>query len=74
MNSCLSTSWTLDLLLHLDLGNVDGSEEADENQVELCLGRPYEGTFFSEDTAVFVITPNRRTFFFPETEKLNFGD
>ena len=25
-------------------------------------------------TNVFVITPNRRTFFFPETENLNFGD
>ena len=31
-----------------------------------------KGTFFSESTDVFVITPNRRTFFFPETE--NFGD
>ena len=29
--------------------------------------------FFSEDTDVFVITSNRRTFFFPETEYLNFG-
>ena len=28
----------------------------------------------SESTDVFVITPNRRTFFFPETEHLNFGD
>ena len=25
-------------------------------------------------TYVFVITPNRRTFFFPETENLNFGN
>ena len=31
-------------------------------------------TFLSEDTDVFVMTPNRRTFFFPETENLNFGD
>jgi hypothetical protein len=28
----------------------------------------------SEDTDIFVITPNRRTFFFPKTENLNFGD
>ena len=33
-----------------------------------------KGTFLSESTDVFVITPNRRTFFFPETENLNFGD
>ena len=30
--------------------------------------------FFLESIDVFVITPNRRTFFFPETENLNFGD
>ena len=34
----------------------------------------YKGTFFKESTDVFVITSNRRTFFFPETENLNFGD
>jgi hypothetical protein len=28
----------------------------------------------SEDTDAFVITSNRQTFFFPETENLNFGD
>ena len=33
-----------------------------------------EGTFLSDSTDVFVITPNRRTFFFPETENFNFGD
>ena len=33
-----------------------------------------QGTFFSESTDVFVITLNKRTFFFPETENLNFGD
>ena len=33
-----------------------------------------KGTFLSEDTDAFVITPNTRTFFFPETENLNFGD
>ena len=27
-----------------------------------------KGTFLPESTDVFVITPNRRTFFFPETE------
>ena len=34
----------------------------------------YKGTFLSESTDVFVITSNRRTFYFPETENLNFGD
>ena len=33
-----------------------------------------KGMFLSEGTDVFVITPNKRTFFFPETENLNFGD
>ena len=33
-----------------------------------------KGTFLSEDTDVFVIPPYRQTFFFPETENLNFGD
>ena len=35
-----------------------------------------KGTFLSEGTDVFVITPNKHkpTFFFPETENLNFGD
>ena len=32
------------------------------------------GTFLAEDTNVFAITSNRRTFFFTETENLNFGD
>ena len=33
-----------------------------------------KGTFLSVSTDVFVITPNRQTFFFPETENLNFAD
>ena len=33
-----------------------------------------KGTFLSDDNDVFVIISNRRTFFFPETENLNFGD
>jgi hypothetical protein len=28
----------------------------------------------SKGTDVFFITPNKETFFFPETETLNFGD
>jgi hypothetical protein len=28
----------------------------------------------SEDSDVFVISPNRRKFYFPELENLNFGD
>ena len=36
--------------------------------------KPDKGTFLSEDIYVFAITSNRRTFFFPETESLNFGD
>ena len=33
-----------------------------------------KGEFLSEDTDAFVITSNRRTFFFPETENLDFVD
>ena len=33
-----------------------------------------KGMFLSESTDVFVVTPNRRTFFFNETENLKFGD
>ena len=33
-----------------------------------------KGTFLLESTDAFVTTPNRRTFFFPETENFNFGD
>ena len=33
-----------------------------------------KGMILSEGTDVIVITPNRPTFFFPETENLNFGD
>ena len=40
-----------------------------ENLLKIC-----KGTFLSESTYLFVITPNRPTFFFPETENLNFGD
>ena len=38
------------------------------------FGTSVKGTFLLESTDIFVITPNRQTFFFPETEKLNFGD
>ena len=34
----------------------------------------FKGTFLSEDTDVFVISPNRQTFHFPEVDNLNFGD
>ena len=30
--------------------------------------------FLSKGTDFFVITPNKRIFFFPETENLNLGD
>ena len=33
-----------------------------------------KGMFLSESTDIFVITPNRRIFFFPENKNLNFGD
>ena len=42
-----------------------------QSTLVLTLGK---GTFFSESADVFVITSNRRTFFFPETKDLNFGD
>ena len=44
---------------------IDENESMDQND---------KGTFLSDDTDVFVITPNRQTFFFAETENLNFGD
>ena len=40
----------------------------------ILSGLLFKGTFLSESTDVSVITSNRRTFFFPETENLNFGD
>ena len=40
--------------------------------MQICLF--FKGTFLSESTNVFVITPNRLTFLFPETENWNFGD
>ena len=33
-----------------------------------------KGTFLAEGIDVFVISPNRRTFYFPELLNLNFGD
>ena len=33
-----------------------------------------KGTFLPEDIDVFVISPNRGTFYFPELKNLNFGD
>ena len=33
-----------------------------------------KGTFLSEGTDVFIISPNRRTFYFHEIENLNPGD
>ena len=41
---------------------------------EIWIQVVVKGTFFSESTDVFVITSNKRTFSFPETENLNFGD
>ena len=38
------------------------------NQISLIYTAKSKGTFFSESTDVFVITSNRWTFFFPETE------
>ena len=38
-----------------------------------AAGAVGKGMFLSESTDVFVITPNRRTFFFPETETENFN-
>ena len=39
-----------------------------------AAGAVGKGMFLSESTHVFVINLNRRTFFFPETENLNFDD
>ena len=36
--------------------------------------RKLKGAFLSEDTDVFVMSPNRQTFYFPQIKNLNFGD
>ena len=36
--------------------------------------RQDKGTFLPEDIDVFVISPNRGTFYFPELKNLNLGD
>ena len=41
---------------------------------ERALSSYVKVRFFSESTDAFVTTLNIRTFFFPETENLNFGD
>ena len=46
----------------------------DNLQSNYLLTPSAKGDFYSEDTDAFVITSNRRTFFFLETENLNFGD
>ena len=43
-------------------------------RLKVKISKSSKGTFLSENTDVFVITSNRRTFFFTETENLNFGD
>ena len=37
--------------------------------IDCVLDGKCKGLFLSEGTDVFVITPNRQTFFFPETER-----
>ena len=37
-------------------------------------GGSSKGTFLSKDNDVFVISPKRQTFYFPELGNLNFGD
>ena len=49
------------------------ASNADSNESAIRPVRD-KGTFLSEDTDGFVISPNRRTFYFPELENLNFGD
>ena len=51
----------------------------DRNFVPLQIFQPMTAqlgkrTFLSEGTDVFVISPNRGIFYFPELENLNFGD
>ena len=44
------------------------------NFKECWLCTFFKGTFLSEDNDAFIKIPNIRTFFFPETENLNFGN
>ena len=56
--------------------NEDVTDEVLEEKDDLVQinVEDIKGLFLSEDTDVFIITPNRRTFYFPETENLNFSD
>ena len=43
--------------------------------MQICpIDHDGKGMFSLESIGVFVITPNRATFFFPEIKNLNFGD
>ena len=64
-----------------DIEVFEISDNQDEDQqvqtievVQDKMAPKLKGTFLSEGTDVFVITPSKRTFFFPETENLNFSD
>ena len=60
--------------------NITAENETDNATADESSNGPIKvstyckGIFLSEDADVFVITPNRRTFFLTETENLNFGD
>ena len=53
--------------------NEDVTDEVLEEKDDLVQinVEDIKGLFLSENTDVFVITPNRKTMFFPETENLN---
>ena len=57
--------------------NLEGDTFGDPLFHKALQNQPFslvqKGTFLSEYTDVFVITPSRQTFFFPETKNLNFG-
>ena len=56
---------------HMEKVHEGKSIKTEPGQAATVKTEPVKGTCLSESTNVFVITPNRRTFFFPETKNLN---
>jgi len=66
---------TLDSIIDVGQGINVGPRKFDKkNKLNSLNKSRNKGTFLSEDTDVFVISPNRQTSYFPELENLNFGD
>ena len=60
------------MIMYIPIQKFNEVEQQFSRQTKITSKRKVT-CFFSESTDVFVITSNRPTFFFPETENLNFG-